>query len=81
MFPNIQRPQSEEWCDMLKCQNDEGKAVEWVEVLPKVGTAIFWFNLDTNGEVDRQTLHAGSPVSSGTKVGMNIWTRERNWRI
>jgi prolyl 4-hydroxylase len=55
--------------------------VESVEVLPKVGTAIFWFNLDTSGEVDRRTLHAGAPVSSGTKVGMNIWTRERNWRI
>jgi prolyl 4-hydroxylase len=51
-----------------------------VEVLPKIGTAIFWFNLDKNGNVDRNTLHAGAPVISGTKVGMNIWTRERNWR-
>lgn len=30
-----------------------------------------------NGYVgDQRTLHAGLPVQRGSKLGMNIWTRE-----
>ena len=51
-----------------------------MEVLPTVGTAVFWWNLDPNGVGDDDTLHAGSPVINGTKIGLNIWTRERGVR-
>jgi prolyl 4-hydroxylase len=80
MFPEVWRPEGLEWCTDLKCHDENGQDVQWVEVLPKVGTAIFWHNLDTLGEVDMKTLHAGSPVINGTKIGLNIWTREREYR-
>lgn len=80
MFLEVPRPQSPKWCDALTCLDENGEELKRVEVKPKVGTAIFWYNLDVKGNVDRKTLHAGAPVISGTKVGMNIWTRERNWR-
>ena len=71
---------AEEWCDALKCHNDEGKEIPWLEVKPKVGRAIFWYNIDAAGNMDINTLHAGAKVTSGTKVGLNIWTREGSWR-
>lgn len=73
-FPRVPRPSSSEWCRHLNCD------VPWLEVKPKVGTAIFWYNLNSTG-VDMKTLHAGSRVVSGTKIGLNIWTRERIWRL
>lgn len=80
MFPEVARPEAPEWCGTVKCADDEGQAVKWLEVPPKVGSAIFWYNLDLMGEGDRKTLHAGMPVVEGTKVGLNIWTRERRYR-
>jgi len=81
VFTKVQRPKAPEWCDVLVCQNDAGEETERVEVRPKVGTAIFWFDLDPNGVGDEMTMHAGAPVINGTKVGLNIWTRERAWRL
>jgi prolyl 4-hydroxylase len=81
MFPEVPRPSAQEWCDVLKCHNEDGTEVEVLEVEPKVGTAIFWFHLDPeSGEGDQRTLHAGMPVINGTKVGLNIFTRERQYR-
>lgn len=40
------------------------------------GSALFWKNINDSGDVDRNTLHAGLPVNSGTKYGLNIWIRE-----
>jgi prolyl 4-hydroxylase len=54
--------------------------VPWVEVKPKVGRALFWYNINEDGEVDMKTLHAGATVTEGTKYGLNIWTRQRSWR-
>ena len=39
------------------------------------GSALFWNNITENGNVDRNTLHSGLPVNSGTKYGLNIWIR------
>lgn len=80
VFPSAVRPQGEEWCDALKCRNDDGQEVQWLEVEPKVGTAIFWYNLDLNGDGDVNTVHTGTPVKEGVKVGLNIWTREKRFR-
>jgi prolyl 4-hydroxylase len=80
-FTEVERPKAPEWCEVLKCQDENGEEVHWLEVQPKVGTAIFWYNLDPEtGDGDVLTMHAGMPVSSGTKIGLNIWTRERNFR-
>jgi len=51
-----------------------------VEVQAKEGTAVFWHNLDPDGNTDDRTLHAGAPVVAGTKIGLNIWTRESPFR-
>ena len=81
VFPEVPRPDGDQWCDVLKCKDDEGNDVERLEVNPKVGTAMFWFHLDPEtGEGDRRTLHAGAPVLNGTKVGLNIFTRQFQWR-
>ncbi|KAI1125131.1 hypothetical protein F5Y10DRAFT_247723 [Nemania abortiva] len=44
-------------------------------VKPRRGNAIFWNNLHPNGTGDERTFHAGLPVESGTKIGLNIWSR------
>ena len=81
MFPEVDRPEGDAWCDALKCKEDDGQEVEWLEkVIGKVGRAIFWHNLDPYGNPDPDTLHAGTPVVQGTKVGLNIWTRENPYR-
>ena len=80
VFPKVERPKSESWCTILNCRNEMGLEVPWLEVKPKVGTTLFWYNIHTGGDVDMNTLHAGAPVLNGTKIGLNIWTRERSWR-
>ncbi|KAI0414473.1 hypothetical protein F5X98DRAFT_389746 [Xylaria grammica] len=44
-------------------------------VKPRKGNALFWNNLHGNGTGDERTAHAGLPVESGTKIGLNIWSR------
>jgi prolyl 4-hydroxylase len=81
VFPKVPRPEAPEWCGLLKCQNENGTEVEWLEVQATVGTAIFWHNFDSAGELDDMVLHAGADVWSGKKVGLNIWTREKKYRV
>ncbi|RXN15121.1 prolyl 4-hydroxylase subunit alpha-1-like protein [Labeo rohita] len=38
-----------------------------VAVQPKKGSAVFWYNLHRNGQVDTDTKHAGCPVLRGNK--------------
>jgi len=80
VFPGIMRQKHESLCEFLRCRNENGTELKWIEVAPKLGTALFWYNIEPTGEVDMKTLHAGSMVTSGTKIGLNIWTRERSWR-
>ena len=44
---------------------------------PEVGAAVVWYNIDREGALDGRTLHAGEPVVSGEKWGMNVWLRQR----
>jgi prolyl 4-hydroxylase len=43
---------------------------------PIEGNALFWVNLKPNGAGDNRVVHAGLPLDSGVKVGMNIWPRK-----
>jgi hypothetical protein len=56
VFTKVCRPEAEEWCDALKCHDENGESVEWLEVEPKVGRAIFWWNLDPSGVGDDDTM-------------------------
>ena len=38
---------------------------------------MFWSNVYPNGSFHEDTWHMGLPVEEGVKVGLNIWTRER----
>ena len=76
-FPRVDAPPGGEgwWCSEGIVDCDE----EWergVTFRPVEGNAVFWANLDEDGRGDERVLHAGLPVVSGGKVGMNIWTRE-----
>jgi prolyl 4-hydroxylase len=75
-FPKLSLPEDmdQEWCEFVEC--GEGRTgVKWK---PKAGNAIFWENLDKDGKGLTDMLHAGMPVTSGSKIGLNIWTRERD---
>ena len=56
------------WCEVIDCSQTmlTTKAIN--------GSAVFWRNLDASGRGRSDTLHAGLPVESGAKVGLNIWT-------
>jgi prolyl 4-hydroxylase len=79
-FPKVPRPRAPEWCDVLKCEDENGQEVQWVEVKPRIGAAVFWYNLNEWGETEDKTLHAGTPIIEGLKIGLNIWTRQRKFR-
>lgn len=75
------------WCRWVDCAfraREEGLE-EWgvdksladgggVAVKPIAGNAVFWVNFKDDGTGIHETLHAGEPIVSGTKIGMNIWT-------
>jgi prolyl 4-hydroxylase len=74
-FPVLDAPGDDRWCSLGFVDCDE----EWergVTFRPVEGNAVFWQNLLPDGSGDPRTLHAGLPVTSGGKIGMNIWTRQ-----
>jgi prolyl 4-hydroxylase len=79
--PRTEDAEGEEWCRYVDCDEEYEKGVSFRAA---EGNAVFWENMievsDGKGGVERRgderVLHAGLPVMSGRKVGMNIWTRE-----
>jgi len=59
---------------------DEGGATVFprlgLRVSPEVGSALFWYNLKSDGKGDERTLHAACPVLHGSKWVGNRWIRE-----
>uniref|UniRef100_A0A673MNM7 Prolyl 4-hydroxylase subunit alpha-2-like n=1 Tax=Sinocyclocheilus rhinocerous TaxID=307959 RepID=A0A673MNM7_9TELE len=47
-----------------------------VALKPKKGSAVFWYNLRKNGNVNWYTEHAGCPVLRGNKWVANKWIHE-----
>ncbi|KAH8810987.1 2OG-Fe(II) oxygenase [Xylogone sp. PMI_703] len=54
-------------CEYVDCES------ETMIIRPRVGSAIFWRNINKDGTGHNSTLHAGLPVTGG-KIGLNIWT-------
>jgi prolyl 4-hydroxylase len=51
-----------------------------LSVRPNVGDAIFWMNMDFDGNYYEQTLHGGDMVTGDVrKWGINIWIRENSY--
>ncbi|KAI0598666.1 2OG-Fe(II) oxygenase superfamily protein [Biscogniauxia sp. FL1348] len=72
-FPMVPAPQNRRWCEFVDCDEPWENGVTF---RPVVGNAVFWQNMLEDGTGDQRTLHAGLPVTSGSKLGMNIWTRQ-----
>jgi prolyl 4-hydroxylase len=72
-FPLLDPPVDQRWCDIVDCDEpwDHGLTFRPVE-----GNAIYWENLRSDKRSGNyKTLHAGLPLNTGEKVGLNIWTR------
>ena len=77
-FPNIEGKFSGKWCKFMDCgESPDGAEVGGVGFKPIVGNAVFWVHHYSNGTGHPGVLHAGMPVRNGTKVGMNIMTRQK----
>jgi prolyl 4-hydroxylase len=72
-FPMLDAPHDARWCEFVDCDEPWENGVTF---RPVVGSAVFWHNLHEDGMGDQRNLHAGLPVTSGWKIGMNIWTRQ-----
>ena len=72
-FPRLQMPHDRKWCQFLEC-NEEIADSDGVTFKPRKGSAVFWTNFDADGRGYQETIHAGLPVLSGTKIGLNIWS-------
>ncbi|KAH9885913.1 2OG-Fe(II) oxygenase superfamily protein [Xylariomycetidae sp. FL2044] len=72
-FPMVEAPHDRQWCAFVDCDEPWENGVTF---RPVVGNAVFWQNMLEDGTGDQRTLHAGLPVTSGWKIGMNIWTRQ-----
>ncbi|KAK7921506.1 2OG-Fe(II)oxygenase superfamily protein [Apiospora marii] len=72
-FPMLEAPRDERWCEFVDCDEPWDRGVTF---RPVVGNAVYWENLHPDGTGDERNLHAGLPVTSGWKIGMNIWTRQ-----
>jgi prolyl 4-hydroxylase len=49
-------------------------------IKPKKNKLVIWKNLKDNGELNHDSLHAGLPVTKGTKYICIIWIREKSFK-
>lgn len=71
-FPNIHLDLSTvhpRWCEFVECSESV------LTIKPKKGNAVFWRNLLDDGMADIRAVHSGLPLTEGSKMGLNIWTR------
>lgn len=86
-FPLLRPPQDPRWCKFVECRDvadgggeqvaDSGAGSGGGVVFrPLAGNAVYWenFRSDNTGRGYDETWHAGLPVESGVKVGLNIWS-------
>ena len=101
-FPQLRMPRAnvDKWCRFVECGDEQGAKgggdnsnassphPEGMTFKPIKGNAIYWENLRPDGSGYPETWHAAFPVTSGTKVGLNIWSwyqpprwsPERRWK-
>ncbi|ODA78233.1 hypothetical protein RJ55_05614 [Drechmeria coniospora] len=72
-FPLQTAPTDSRWCRFVDCDQPYDAGVTF---RPIEGNVVYWNNLHEDGRGDDRTLHAGLPVVSGEKIGINIWTRQ-----
>ncbi len=50
-----------------------------LDVLPRKGNAVYFAYTTADGQLDRRTLHGGSPVAEGEKWIATKWLRQRDY--
>jgi prolyl 4-hydroxylase len=50
-----------------------------IKIQPKPGVLMLWNNAHPDGSPNVDTMHAGSPVSRGSKYVITRWYRTREW--
>ncbi|KAJ9133729.1 Prolyl 4-hydroxylase [Pleurostoma richardsiae] len=74
-FPRLTPPAEDDgtWCEFIDCDRP---LEDGVTFRPVPGNAVYWENLKLrgDGEGHAKTLHSGMPVTSGNKMGLNMWT-------
>lgn len=73
-FPRIPRPEGKEWCRFVECGGEGSGEEEGVVFKPVKGNAVYWENFRPDGTGYEESWHAGLPVLSGEKIGLNIWS-------
>ena len=78
-FPFVNQPKDRRWCEITECDEESRDGYQGVIFKPIVGSAVFWENFWPNGTGHKGVYHAGLPVLSGMKVGLNIWSWDSDW--
>ena len=80
-FPFLPQPEDERWCadGVIECDEEARDGFQGVIFKPVQGAAVFWENQHPNGSLHRGVYHAGLPVRTGVKVGLNIWSWDSAW--
>ncbi|KAK0620905.1 hypothetical protein B0T14DRAFT_604406 [Immersiella caudata] len=69
-FPEVQGvPDNAEGTKFSRSSTGKGLLVK-----PRRGSAVFWISAHMNGTGDERMVHASLPVTSGTKVGLNMFS-------
>lgn len=50
-----------------------------ITVIPKIGKGLLWSNLNEDGSLDYDSIHAGLPVVSGNKWIAIVWIRQNRF--
>ncbi|XXG96883.1 hypothetical protein Hte_003174 [Hypoxylon texense] len=79
-FPFLPQPDDARWCDVIECDEEGRDGYQGVTFKPIAGSAVYWENFHPNGSGHTKVYHAGLPVKSGVKVGLNIWSWDSSWK-
>ncbi|KAI0896687.1 hypothetical protein F4806DRAFT_495993 [Annulohypoxylon nitens] len=86
-FPRLEQPKDSRWCEIIECNNstisngdDEEEHYAGVTFKPIAGLTVYWENFHPNGTPHEGVRHAGLPVASGEKIGLNIFSWDSSWR-
>lgn len=82
-FPRLTKPKGGEWCSFIECNDqvlqgangDKATSLaDGVVFKPIARNAVYWENIRADGTGYAESWHAGLPVQSGVKIGLNIWS-------
>jgi len=79
-FPYLTMPEDNRWCDVIECTEEGRDGYQGVSFKAIAGSAVYWENMHPNGSTHQGVYHAGLPVKSGVKVGLNLWSWDEGWK-